>query len=164
MIAVSMMVYYVVLAWPFFHSRLLKDRPLLTIGIRYGMATTMLSFSGYLWMITLQSRYTGLEGNVIWFHGLGFHGLQMMPILSLLVERNQSIAEKSWPRLLHAGGTAWLLLVILIGWVAVLIMPVIPVLKNRHLSPYRIHVKLRRSYASTKKYIKAFVQSDVKMI
>lgn len=159
LIAVLMIVYYVVLAWPFFRSRLLKDRPLLTIGIRYGMATTMLSFAGGLWMIALQSRYTGLEGNIIWFHGLGFHGLQMMPILALLVERNQSMSEKSRRHFLHAGGTAWLLLIILIGWqttlghsvlypnaimfisgglligwVAVFIRAMIPVLKNRYLS------------------------------
>lgn len=109
-------------------------------------------------MIALQSRYTGLEGNIIWFHGLGFHGLQMMPILALLVERNQSMSEKSRRYFLHAGGTAWLLLIILIGWqttlghsvlypnaimlisgglligwAAVFIMAIIPVLKKRRL-------------------------------
>lgn len=120
LVAVLMIAYYIVLAWPFFKSRLLQERPLLTLGIRYGMATTMLAFTGGLWMIALQGRYTGLEGNIIWFHGLGFHGLQMMPVLALLLGMNGRMPRKHQHRLLHIGGVAWLMCIMLIGWQTVL--------------------------------------------
>lgn len=116
LVAVLMIVYYIVLAWPFFKSRLLQEHPLLTLGIRYGMATTMLAFTGGLWMIALQGRYTGIEGNIIWFHGLGFHGLQMMPIMALLLSVNGQMPRKRQHRLLHISGIAWLMSIILIGW------------------------------------------------
>jgi len=120
LVAVLMIAYYIMLAWPFFKSRLLQERPLLTLGIRYGMATTMLAFTGGLWMIALQGRYTGLEGNIIWFHGLGFHGLQMMPILALLLDGNGQMPRKRQHRLLHISGIAWLMSIVLIGWQTVL--------------------------------------------
>lgn len=120
LMAVLMIVYYIVLAWPFFKTHLLQERPLLTLGIRYGMATTMLAFAGGLWMIALQGRYTGLEGNIIWFHGLGFHGLQMMPILALLLGANGQMPKKRRHHLLHISGIAWLLSIVLIGCQTVL--------------------------------------------
>lgn len=132
LVAVLMIVYYIVLAWPFFRSRLLYEHPLLTLGIRYGMVTTVLSFASGLWMIAIQGRYTGLEGNIIWFHGLGFHGLQAMPIFAWLLSANQQISERLRRQFLHMGGIAWILSILLIGWQTVLGYSIF------HLSPIMI--------------------------
>ncbi|XEC93061.1 hypothetical protein AB6A23_16965 [Paenibacillus tarimensis] len=99
---------------PFFRKRRPHERPLPVLGIRYGFLSTLLAFAAGLWMIVLQSRYTGAEGNLIVLHGLGFHGLQAIPLLGWLLERAQS-REGYARRLIHTGGIAWMLSITLVG-------------------------------------------------
>jgi hypothetical protein len=81
-VAVAMIVYYIVLAWQFFRPSSMNQRPLLILSIRYGMISTMMAFAAGLWMIAIQNRFTGIHGNIIWLHGLGFHGLQTVPLIA----------------------------------------------------------------------------------
>jgi hypothetical protein len=102
------------LAISFFHKRQSNERPLLVLGIRYAFLSTMIAFAAGIWMIVLQSRYTGPSGNLIVLHGLGFHALQALPLLGWLPERrNTDVKRARW--LIHTGSIAWMISIILIG-------------------------------------------------
>ncbi|MGM0882492.1 MAG: hypothetical protein ACQEXQ_15810 [Bacillota bacterium] len=104
----------VLLAVPFFRKRRPEVRPLLILGIRYAFVSTMVAFAGGLWMIALQSRYTGDAGNLIVLHGLGFHALQALPLLGWLLERARTDGKiaRTW---IHAGSIAWMISILLIA-------------------------------------------------
>ncbi|WP_426446573.1 hypothetical protein ACP26L_22570 [Paenibacillus sp. S-38] len=101
-------------AIPFFRSRPAGDRTLPVLGIRYAFVSTMLAFAAGLGMIALQSRYLGSSGNLMVLHGLGFHALQTLPLLGWLLEREGGHSPQA-RRLLHTGGIAWNLAVVLVG-------------------------------------------------
>jgi hypothetical protein len=104
----------VLLAIPFIRQRQPNERPLFVLGIRYAFLSTMIAFAAGLWMIALQSRYTGAAGNLIVLHGLGFHALQALPLLGWMRERAH-IEGKRARRLIHTGSIAWMLSILLIG-------------------------------------------------
>ncbi|WP_257347640.1 hypothetical protein [Pseudalkalibacillus decolorationis] len=104
----------VLIAIPFFRKAQTNDHPLLILGIRYGFISTMIAFGGGLWMIALQSRYIGEYGNLIVLHGIGFHALQALPILGLLLEL-ANIEQKKARLLGHTGCLAWTFSLLLIG-------------------------------------------------
>ncbi|WP_158735894.1 hypothetical protein [Alteribacillus sp. YIM 98480] len=113
LVAILMIVYYAFFGWTFFREGAMKRRSSIILGIRYGMITTMMSFAAGLWIIAIQSRYTGVAGNIIWVHGLGFHGLQLVPLIGWLLEKGISGKRKN--RLIHVTGIAWILVVLCIG-------------------------------------------------
>lgn len=103
----------VLIAISFFRKRRPDGRVLTVLGIRYAFLSTMLAFAGGVWMIALQGRYTGDEGNLIVSHGLGFHALQALPLLGLLLEHAQ-VDGKRARTILHAGSIAWTAALVLI--------------------------------------------------
>lgn len=102
------------LAVPFFRKRRPEARPLLVLGIRYAFISTMVAFAGGIWMIVLQGRYTGVAGNLIVLHGLGFHALQALPLLGWMLERARTDGKiaHTW---IHAGSIAWMISILLIA-------------------------------------------------
>ncbi|MCZ8521241.1 hypothetical protein [Paenibacillus caseinilyticus] len=104
----------ILVAVPFFRRRPAGDRTLLVIGIRYAFVSTMLAFVAGIAMIALQSRFTGSSGNFMVLHGLGFHALQTVPLLGWLLEFDGAQSRRA-RRLLHTGGIAWNLGVVLVG-------------------------------------------------
>lgn len=107
-------VFTVLLAIPFFRRRASGgERTLTVLGIRYAFVSTMIAFAAGIWMIVLQGRYAGDAGNIIVLHGLGFHALQTLPLLGWLLERADA-DKKSGRSLIHLGGTAWIISIILI--------------------------------------------------
>ncbi|MDR6227316.1 hypothetical protein [Desmospora profundinema] len=113
-IALLIVIATALFAIPFFRKRQPGERPLLVLGIRYAFVSTMIAHAAGIWMIVLQSRYTGEAGNLIVLHGLGFHALQALPVLGWLLERSRT-DEKRTRQLIHTGGIAWTLAIILIG-------------------------------------------------
>ncbi|MCA0758479.1 hypothetical protein KP806_25820 [Paenibacillus sp. N4] len=103
----------VLVAISFFRKRRTDDRVLTVLGIRYAFLSTMLAFAGGIWMIALQGRYTGDQGNLIVSHGLGFHALQALPLLGLLLEHAQ-VDGKRARTIVHAGSIAWTSALVLI--------------------------------------------------
>ncbi|MDF2962021.1 MAG: hypothetical protein K0S39_3756 [Paenibacillus sp.] len=101
-------------AIPFFRKRQPDQRPLLVLGIRYSFLSIFVGFAAGIWMIMLQGRYTGGAGNLIVLHGLAFHSLQTLPLLGWLLDRLESNEPKA-RRLLHTGGIAWMLSIVLVG-------------------------------------------------
>ncbi|WP_199620395.1 hypothetical protein [Paenibacillus alkalitolerans] len=115
LVALLLVVYYVFLAVQYFRRTTYELRPEMVLGIRYAMIATMLSFAAGIWISVNQGRYTGLEGNIIWLHGLGFHALQAVPIVAWLAERTSLPAEVR-RRMIHAAGTSFLLGLAAVGW------------------------------------------------
>lgn len=113
-VALMLVVLYVYLAVQFFRQRVYKLRPELIVGIRYSMAAVMLSFAAGIWISMNQGRTVGLEGNIIWLHGLGFHALQVMPLIAWLAERSDNALHRR--RGIHLTGIAYVLGLLAIGW------------------------------------------------
>ncbi|MGG2065732.1 hypothetical protein [Bacillus sp. S14(2024)] len=104
----------VLLAIPFYRKRQTNERPLLVLGIRYALFSTIIAFASGIWMIALQGRYTGEAGNLIVLHGLGFHALQALTLLGWLSERAYTCRKHALRRI-HCGSFAWTLSIVLIG-------------------------------------------------
>ncbi|KYG38298.1 hypothetical protein [Bacillus gaemokensis] len=115
LIATAMILYYIVLAWKFFCPGSMNQRPILILSIRYGMISTILAFAAGIWMIVIQDRLTGIHGNIIWLHGLGFHGLQTIPLIACFLHINQQSSKQTQRRLVHIAGFSWLMAVLLVG-------------------------------------------------
>ncbi|SDM50009.1 hypothetical protein [Sediminibacillus halophilus] len=105
---------YIMLAFYIFQPVMLKQHPLFTLGLRYGILSTLISFAAGVWMIVLQGRFIGMDGNIIWFHGLGFHGLQVMPLLAWAFVQSYSDKRKQ-QKLIHLTGWVWNLSLGMIG-------------------------------------------------
>ncbi|MGZ4165040.1 MAG: hypothetical protein ACXVPK_13490 [Tumebacillaceae bacterium] len=112
LVSLTIIVLYVILAIKLFRAH--NTRQLMTLGIRYGMVAALLGFTAGLWMIALQGRYTGPTGNIIWLHGLAFHGLQAAPLIAWLLERS-ALEKAKAHKLLHTGGLVYLLLILLVA-------------------------------------------------
>jgi hypothetical protein len=95
-----------VFTWRFFRFRTAPARPLMVLGLRYGLSAGLLALVGAIWMIVLQTRYTGAAGNILFVHAVGFHGIQAVPLLSWLLEERQ--ARDVAQRLVHTAGAAYL--------------------------------------------------------
>ncbi|SFH97774.1 MULTISPECIES: hypothetical protein [unclassified Bacillus (in: firmicutes)] len=104
----------VLLAIPFYRKGQMNERPLLVLGIRYALFSTIIAFASGIWMIALQGRYTGEAGNLIVLHGLSFHALQALTLLGWVSERTYTCSRHALRRI-HFGGFAWTLSIVLIG-------------------------------------------------
>ncbi|MEK0312562.1 hypothetical protein [Cohnella sp. 56] len=115
LVAMLLIVFYLYAGVQFFRSRAYRLRPEMAIGIRYAMIAVSVSFAAGIWISISQSRFTGAEGNIIWLHGLGFHALQAVPLVSWLVERTGANA-RARRALVHIAGSSYLLGLAAIGW------------------------------------------------
>jgi hypothetical protein len=105
--AIGLILFYVIFGVYFFLKNQ-TNRPVMVTGIRYAMIAVFISFIAGLWIISLQSRFTGEHGNIIWLHGMGFHALQALPFTAWFTERssfNSAVQRLS----IHVSGAAYLL-------------------------------------------------------
>lgn len=102
--ALAMIVVTLVLAAAFFRRR---NADLLTISIRYGFAAVGVAFAVGLWMSAIQGREIGAAGDLLVAHGFGFHGIQAVPLVALVL-RWSGTARRDGRKMLHVAGIAWL--------------------------------------------------------
>lgn len=114
LVAFLLILFYLFLGIQYFRSRAYAQRPELVLGIRYAMIAIVVSFAAGLWLSFNQGRFTGQAGNIIWFHGLGFHALQAVPFVAWLAER-KSPSSSVRRRLIHVTGIAFLIGLLTIG-------------------------------------------------
>ena len=100
--AVFIMLLFLVLAWRFLRA----ETTLLRLAVRYAAAACLASFGVGIWMSIFQGRMTGLQGNLLPIHAAGFHGLQAIPLVALLLVwgRAQDGVARRW---VHVAGIAW---------------------------------------------------------
>jgi hypothetical protein len=113
-VSLVLVILAVVLTVHFFRLKKPSQRPLLIMGIRYAFISVLAANIAGLWMILLQDRLTGGTGNVIVLHGIGFHALQTLILPAWLLEKAR-VKESFKQRLIHVGGIAWLLMIVMIG-------------------------------------------------
>lgn len=113
-VSLVLVILAVVLTVHFFRMKKSSQHPLLIMGIRYAFISVLAANLAGLWMILLQDRLTGVTGNIIILHGIGFHALQTLILPAWILEKaviNVSLKQ----RLIHAGCIAWLLMIVMIG-------------------------------------------------
>lgn len=115
LVALLLVVYYLVFAIMFFRRRSYELQPAVVVSIRYAMIAVLLSFAGGILISVNQGRFLGAEGNLIWFHGLGFHAVQVMPFIAWLTLRS-TLSRPVGRSLIHISGISFILGLIAIGW------------------------------------------------
>ncbi len=113
--AIGMIVLFVILAKGFFKRGRSDARSPVLLAIRYGCAATVGAFAAGLWMSALQGRHTGAAGNILPLHALGFHGLQAIPIIALLLVWSGA-SDNEARRYVHFTGIAWLAACAAVAW------------------------------------------------
>jgi hypothetical protein len=101
---------------------------LMLLAIRYASLATAIAFAAGLWMSAIHGRRTGVGGNILPLHAIGFHGLQGIPVVAWLLSRSRATYDES-RRWVHVAGVAWLAACLAIAWQTVAGRPV------RELSP-----------------------------
>ena len=96
---------FVLFGIQFFRHGVLADRPVLRLGIRYGIVAVAISFGVGVVMSVNAGREIGDDGNLLVSHGLGVHGLQTMPLVALLVSASTVRRQRA---VVHVAGMAWL--------------------------------------------------------
>lgn len=107
--ALLLIVLFAVLARRFFRSDVLVDHQPLRAAVRYGIAATFFAFGSGLLMTVLRTRIVAETGNLMPLHAAGFHGIQAIPLVALLVGAS-ALDGATQMRVTHAAGVAWLLL------------------------------------------------------
>ncbi|GGD87853.1 hypothetical protein [Paenibacillus nasutitermitis] len=114
-VALLLVLFYLFLAIQYFRRKTRRLHPELVLGIRYAMLAVLLSFAAGIWISVNQGRFTGMAGNIIWLHGLGFHALQALPFTAWLTGRS-SLTEIQRRRMIHTAGIGYFLGLAALGW------------------------------------------------
>ncbi len=115
--ALAILVLFIILVRGFFRRDALRDHPPLRLGIRYGVAAITFAFGSGVAMSLLQTRFVAAGGSLMPMHAAGFHGLQAVPLVALLVGC-AALSSDTRMRLTHAAGIGWLLLCAGLLWQA----------------------------------------------
>ncbi len=115
--AVTLIVLFLVIAWRLFRPDRADARAPLLLAMRYGAGAVMFGFVAGLWMSAVNGRLTGDAANLIPLHALGFHGLQAVPLVALLVAWS-GWSQKGTRFLVHIAGGGWLLACGAVAWQA----------------------------------------------
>jgi hypothetical protein len=113
--ALGVMVLFIIMAVKFFRrGRPDADSPII-LAIRYGSAAALGAFTAGIWMSVIQGRTTGAAGNILPLHALGFHGLQAVPLIALLLlwSGYDSGETRKW---VHATGIVWVAACAAVAW------------------------------------------------
>lgn len=115
-VAILLILFYLWAAVQYFKRSVYEANPELAIAIRYAMAAITLSFAAGIAIVMNQGREIGTGGNMIWLHGIGFHALQFMPLVSWLSVRKAADDRRLRHRMLHLSGISFLLGLAAMGW------------------------------------------------
>jgi hypothetical protein len=112
--ALGMIVLFAILAWKILARRTDgADGPLL-LALRYGGAATFGAFAAGIWMSAAGGSRVG-EASILPLHAAGFHGLQALPLVAILLAWAGVGADRARPWI-HAAGAAWLAACAAVAW------------------------------------------------
>ena len=105
--AISLIVLFAILTWKYFRHREDATSPLV-LAARYGFASVFAGFAAGFWLSFNQGSEVGAAGNILPLHALGFHGLQAIPAIALLLMWSSTPRDEA-RKWIHVAGIAWLL-------------------------------------------------------
>ena len=103
--AQAILVSFLVLSWRFLRQPTATNP--LVLAVRYASVAALLAFAVGDVMSLSGGAEIGAKGNWLPLHALGFHGLQAIPLVALLL-RGSSPQPENQRLLVHLAGAAWL--------------------------------------------------------
>ena len=90
---------------------------------RWAGASMLIGFLAGIWLSANQGRFVGEAGNLLPLHAVGFHALQAIPVVALLLGWSAVSVEtgRLW---VHVAGSAWVAACVAIWWQTALGRPV----------------------------------------
>ncbi len=90
-------------------------RGLLVIAARWAGASMLIGFIAGMWLSANRGRFVGDEGNLLPLHAAGFHAVQAIPLVALMLAWS-SVSTDAARRWVHLAGAAWAAACIAIWW------------------------------------------------
>lgn len=109
-VALGVMVLFIDLMRSFFRDDAVPDHPGLRLAFRYAAGGAMTAFGvGIAMSLIYSGREVGTGGDLMLIHAAGFHGLQAVPLVALLVG-TELLPEAEVRRIVHLAGIGWMAL------------------------------------------------------
>jgi hypothetical protein len=105
--ALGVLVLFLVLMTSFFRSDVIPDHPGLRLALRYATVGSLVAFGSGIAMSVLSGRVVGGSGDLMTIHAVGFHGLQAVPLVALILGTTL-LAQAEIRRFVHLAGIGWL--------------------------------------------------------
>jgi hypothetical protein len=113
--ALGIMSLAVALAARAFEASAVGRRGLLVIAARWAGVSMLMGFLAGFWLSANQGRFVGEAGNLLPLHAAGFHAVQAVPLVALMLawSRVPVDAARRW---VHVAGAAWAAACLAIWW------------------------------------------------
>jgi hypothetical protein len=98
-----------------FEARAPGRRGLLVVSARWAGASMLIGFFAGMWLTANRGRFVGEAGNLLPLHAAGFHALQAVPLIALMLAWSAmpTGAARRW---IHVAGAAWAAACVAIWW------------------------------------------------
>jgi hypothetical protein len=113
--ALAIMALAVALAARAFDAPATGRRGLLVLAARWAGASMLMGFLAGFWLSANQGRLVGEAGNLLPLHAAGFHAVQAIPLVALMLAWSR-VPLESARRWVHVAGAAWAAACLAIWW------------------------------------------------
>ena len=90
-------------------------RGLLVIAARWAGASMLIGFIAGMWLSANRGRFVGEAGNLLPLHAAGFHAVQAVPLVALMLAWS-CVSTDAARRWVHLAGASWALACVAIWW------------------------------------------------